>query len=880
MILIVRHLRAFLLFVLAAVSNHFVFAYEEQHICRYCSGAACQQPVKEGDGTPHSRKYAPSRYVDLLHLKLDVTPDFQKRTVVGTATLDLVPIAKPLRELRLDAVDLHISAVRGSAAIADFTVTRESLTITFAKPLAVGQRCSLEVDYSAQPREGLYFRTSEMGYPAKDTHLFTQGEPQKGRHWFPTHDYPNERCTTEIICHVPADMTVLSNGRLVGEQVVGQRKAVHWRQEKPHVCYLITLVAGYFSKLEDLDREVPLAFYTQPTVAKYAQNLFQDTAAIMDFFNQEIGVPFPWNKYFQVTVHDFQFGGMENTSMTTLAHRKIFTSATENIRSGRKLDAHEMAHQWFGDYVTCKDWSQLWLNESFATYYSHLYEGHKYGRDALLYDLYRDATHKVLPQHRDRRPIVYNRYKDPIEQFDFRAYPKGSWVLHMLRSQLGESLFRKIIRTYLERHALTSVTTSDLVKVVEELSGRSYDRFFDQWIYHARHPSLKVQYKWLAEKKLARVTVEQTQKIDEEVLLFEFPTLLRFHVGEKTVDHKIEITQKRQDFYVRLDAQPTIVRFDPEYTLLADVEFKKADKLLVTQLKNKADMIGRLFAVRALAKRETQESLAAVGESLREDPFFGVRVEAAQALAKVNRDETLEELQQSVKAKDARVRLAVIEAIGEQFSSQAEQLLEQVVQQEKNPAIVAAAIRSLGKYQTAAAQLAVSKQLGSQSFRNELAIAAMEAIGKQQNPKLRGKLMQTLSARGQELTGWGVATGLKQLAVISQDLKDRQASGQVEQFLRGYLAHPKKQVQIAAVEALGTLGSSRSLAVLESFANEESRDSLAQAAVKALKQLQQRAPLVPEELTELRDAVSHLRDETKKLREELDEVKSAGEALK
>ena len=876
-----QRLRFSLLMLLATtiVAQTFSFA-EEQHICRYCSGDAFHALADGDEDAGDKRKYAPPRYIDLLHLKLDVTPNFEQRSVSGTATLEFAPIAKPLDELQLDAVDLDVKAVRGSVPIADFSTTRNHLTITFARPIEPGEQCSLEIEYAAEPRDGLYFRTTDLGYPEGDTHLFTQGEPQRARHWFPCHDYPNERCTTEIICHVPADMTVLSNGKLVSEEVTDKMKAVHWRQEQPHVCYLVTLVAGYFSKLEDLDRDVPLAFYTQPSVAEHAANSFRDTADIMQFFNQEIGVPFPWHKYFQVTVHDFQFGGMENTSMTTLAHRTIFTTDTENIRSGRKLDAHEMAHQWFGDYVTCKDWSHLWLNEGFATYYSHLYEGHKFGRDALLYDMYRDAKHKVLPREKDRRPIVYKRYDGPMEQFDFRAYPKGSWVLHMLRSQLGENLYRKTVKTYLERHALTSVTTPDFVKVIEEVSGRSFDQFFDQWVYHPRHPSLQVKTKWLAKQKLVHVTVKQTQKVDDDVLLFEFPTTLRFWVDGQPVDHQVVINQKKQDFYVPLTAQPTVVRFDPEYTVLADVEFDKTDKLFLAQLNNESDMIGRILAVQALAERETSEAVTAIGETLRSDPFFGVRVEAAKALGDLKKKEAYAELVQSVTADDARVRLAIVEAIGKFYSQEAEQQLLQVVEQEQNPAIVAAAIRGLGKYRTESAQTVVRQHLSKQSFRNELTVAAIEAIGKHQDENLRLPLMQTLTDRVSELTSRAIGTGLRQLASISRAIDDDRTKGEVENFLRGYLEHPKRQVRVAAIDALGTLGDGRSLAVLETLADENRRDSISRAATRALKKLRDETPLAPRELSELRKLVDELYGQSKKLREELDELKAQEEAAK
>ena len=782
-------------------------------------------------------------------------------------------------------VNLAIRNVQGSVEIADFVSTAEDLKITFRKPIPVGQGASVEVEYLAEPRRGLYFRTPELGYPAVDTHLFTQGEPQTSSHWFPCHDYPNERCSTEILCTVPADMTVLSNGVLVSEKVSGDLKTVHWSQEKPHVAYLVSLVAGYFSKLEDTSASVPLAFYSQPSAAEHAQNSFGDTASIMKFFESEIGVAFPWDKYYQVTVRDFMFGGMENTSVTTLAHRTLTPSSMENVNEVRvrSLDAHEMAHQWFGDFVTCKDWSQLWLNEGFATYYSYLYEGHKAGRDALLYRLYFDAQNKILVRKKDRRPIVYRRYNLPLEQFDYRAYPKGSWVLHMLRSQLGDELFRKCIRRYLEKHALTSVTTPDLIKVLEETSGRSLEKFFDQWVYHARQPSLKVKYQWLAEDKLAHVTVEQTHKVDDDVLLFEIPTKLRFHVGGQVIDREIEISEKKHDFYVSLPEKPTIVRFDPEYTVLADVEFKKADKLLLAQLENPKDVIGRVLAVKKLGKRGTIKAVNALGAVLKEDAYYGVQVEAAQALAKMDRAEALEQLKKGLVTKDARVRIAVVEAIGKRYSPQAKQLLLRVAQGEKNPAIAAAAVRGLGKYREKRVQGALLAALKENSFRNMLSVAAFSAIAKQKDASLYGELMVALKQKEAGFLTRDLQDCLKNLGSACRYMEDSQSAssdskGRVEQFLSGYLGHPKRSLRLAAIEALGNLGDSRSLALLESLTDPDSRDPMAVAAGKAVKRIAKSAPLVPRELSELREVVGELQDEGKKLRQEVDEMRSQREA--
>ena len=357
-----------------------------------------------------------------------------------------------------------------------------------------------------------------------------------------------------------------------------------------------------------------------------------------------------------------------------------------------------MAHQWFGDYVTCKDWSHLWLNEGFATYYEHLHAEHQFGRDELLYKMFRDARDRVLPRKDDARPIVYKEYSSPAEQFDYRAYPKGAWVLHMLRSQLGKDLYRQCIKTYLEEHALTSVVTEELNSVIEEVSGRSFDQFFDQWVYHARYPDLRVSYRWLPAEKLAKVTVEQTHEVNENVLLFEFPTKIRFKLDAEVVDHEVEILQRKQEFFFPLPSKPSGVRFDPEYTVLATVSFRKPDEMLIRQLEDDEDVIGRLYAVRDLTARRTNAAVAALQKALGNDPFYGVRIEAASGLRKIGNDDAYQALSESVEQSDARVRRAVVDQIGKFYRTETRDLLCELLDVEKNPAIVSAAVRSLGKF--------------------------------------------------------------------------------------------------------------------------------------------------------------------------------------
>ena len=851
-------------------------AQGEEIICRFCQQADFEL-LPAGMELEGKYQYAPNRQVDVTHIKLDVTPDFKTKTVSGTAWISARVIAKPVDVLRLDAVNLNIQRVICEQhKVDDYYSSRNDLQVTFVEPLKPGTEFTLQIEYSAQPTEGLYFRTADMGYLESDTHIWTQGEAHEARHWFPCFDYPNERSSTEIICHVPDSMTVLSNGRRVGESKDDAGlKAVHWLQEKPHVSYLICLVAGHFEKLEKQHRDVPLGFYSQPSLAKYAKNSFADTPDIMAFFEEEIGMAFPWVKYDQVTIVDFTAGGMENTTLTTLTHNTIFSAATENLRTTRRLDAHEMAHQWFGDYVTCKDWSHLWLNEGFATYYTHLYEGHKFGRDAMLYGLYQDAERRVLPQKNDNKPIVFIEYKNPMQQFDYRAYPKGSWVLHMLRSQLGADLYRKCIKAYLEKHALTSVVSDDLRQVIEAHSGQPMDRFFDQWVYSPRHPDLKIAYQWLPKQRLAKVTITQTQKLDSPGRLFQFPTKLRFVVDDEVIDHEILVQGLEEDFYVELTAQPSIVRFDPDYTVLASVTFNKSDELLKAQLQNQQDMMGRLLAAKALGKRKTKASAEWLAKTLNEDPFFGVRIAAANSLADHGNDDAYEALANSWQQDDARVREAVVRALTGRYHEHAREQIEAVLTSEQNPAILSVATRALGRYSDEGARELVLEQLNSESFRNQLAVAAFSAIRGQRDVRYKEPLMKVLQQHETRFTSRGLADGLMTLGRIAKPLEQK---ADVRRFLLAYVNDSRTRVQTGAIRALGYLGDTRATAVLESFV-EDARPRVASAAQSAVSTLRQEKPTAPAEVVSLREDLSKLKGKNDDLQKQIETIRKQLESL-
>jgi aminopeptidase N len=838
----------------------------------YC--ARQQAMLAPPDSSAH-RKYAPDREIDVLHLALDVTPDFKERSVRGEATLRFKPNSKPLQELALDGVELAVEAVTSSQKIAAFQATDKKVIVTFAEPIPVGQETTVAIKYSVRPRKGLYFRTSEMGYNSEDTHLWTQGEPIEARYWYPSFDSPNEKFTSEITCRVPAGMVVLSNGKMMSEekQAGSDLVAVRWLQKKPHVNYLICLVAGHLKKVEDKYKEIPLAFYTPASQIEQAIHSFKDTKDMMAFFEKEIGVPYPWAKYYQVCVEDFGWGGMENTSLTTLNDRTLHTPAFETLRSSQGLIAHELAHQWFGDLVTCKDWAHLWLNEGFASYYDLLYENHKNGRDKFLYDLYQSAK-GIIGQADQTNAVVRRDYNEPEQQFGYQVYPKGAWVLHMLRSQLGEDLYRRCIKTYLERHQYDTVVTEDLNAVFEELSGRSFDQFFDQWVYHASQPDLAVSYSWDEKAKLVKLTVEQRQKLSEDVLLFNFPLTVRFKTKGGAVDRTITVKEKQEDFYLALAEAPEIVRIDPELTLLAKISFTPPSTMLYAQLSNAGDMLGRLIAAEQLGSKKDRGAVSKLKDALNKDEFYGVRVAASQALRSIQSDDAYDALLGSARQSDARVRKQVLSDIVSFYRERSYEHAEGVVEAEKNPDIRAQALTALGAYHKPASAEILKRYLRSDSYRNVLAEAAISGMRSQGDAAYIQPLMAALREREAQFTSSGFARGVETLAYLA---RHEESKDQVREFLLG-LNHKKQRVQIGVLTALGTLNDPKAIAVVEKFTADPVQGPERTAAERALVALRENRP-PGAELGALRSEVLNLQKENRDLRKELDDLKRKVDAV-
>ncbi|HXU21111.1 MAG TPA: M1 family aminopeptidase, partial [Verrucomicrobiae bacterium] len=316
--------------------------------------------------------YAPSRDYDLqdirIHLWLDGTgPQFR-----GEVTERVAALRNGIGEFKFDSVGLNIQDVTVDGASSKFSTTPTQLIVALAHPTTRGERHEILIRYSGAPKRGLYFILPNQDYPHQPAEVWTQGEAEDTRYYIPLYDYPNDRATSEMLLTVPSSWITVSNGQLLGvKNEAGGAKTWDWKQSQPLSTYLISAIAGEFDEHDDSWNGVALRFLVPRGNQSEIPSTFARTKQMLDLFSSKLGVAYPWGQYAQTSVDGFTEGGMENTSATTLSVRDLVNpKLLPELRIGDDfVISHEMAHQWFGDLVTCKDWANLWLNEGFATFF-------------------------------------------------------------------------------------------------------------------------------------------------------------------------------------------------------------------------------------------------------------------------------------------------------------------------------------------------------------------------------------------------------------------------------------------------------------------------------------------------------------------------------
>lgn len=580
--------------------------------------------------------------VDIEHYGLELTLLPEERALEGRCLVRFAVVGARLSTLELELEGLEATRVLNAAGEPlEFRQVAGRLLVELGEELLLGDLGEVVVEYGGSPAKGLWFATGEDG---EVDQVWTQGECVDAHWWFPCVDHPGDRATSELLVHMPAGWVGVAAGERIGLSVEGDTRSERWRMATPHPAYLMTLCAGEFHVLEDEWDGVQLLALADPALAEYMPASFDETDEILAFFSELTGLRYPYPKYAQTCVHNFPFGGMENISATTLTEATLTDAPGQLDGGSHGLVAHEAAHQWFGDLLTCATWSEIWLNEGFATYLTHLYFEHSRGVDDFRIRM-RDTQRGYMAADVGpaRRPTVHTVYRDPFDLFfDGKAYAGGASRLHLLRFLLGDEDFRAGVRRYVADNAGRSVTSADLQAAMESASGRELGTFFDEWVHSAGYPELEVRWAWDAALQRVELEVAQVQEPSRGTPdVFHLPVDVEIHDAEGRRMHRLELDRRRQTLVLEAPLEPIWVRFDKGGWLPARITSYKLPGEWLAIAAEDDDVNGRRDAVSALgqllAEARSQEALtryrSALLRRLRDDSSAAVRRAAVSALA-------------------------------------------------------------------------------------------------------------------------------------------------------------------------------------------------------------------------------------------------------
>lgn len=700
---------------------------------------AAAQPV---DVYSRPRQAERSRTYDALHYRIALRFDEASKSFWGENTITLTPLHDGFQRAVLDAETFTVTAATDAQGRPlAFDQPPHQVVVHFPRAYAYGDTLTFTVAYHAENVDvdaeafgmsagydlGLDFKDETEDNPRL---INTLSFPEGARHWFPAYDHPNDRATSEVIATVPGAYRVLSNGRLVGvsEDRAAGVKTFHWSQELPHPTYLFVLVAGPYVVLEDSLGALPVDYWVYPQDVDDAPRSFSRTPEILAFFNELYGVDFPWIKYDQVTIPGIG-GGAESTTATVVGQSTLHDARAHPDFPSEWLVAHEAAHQWWGNLVSYRDWSQTWISESFATFSEYLWAAHDLGAEEGAINLL-DKKEAYLREARTRyqRPIVFDRWRYPNENFDRHTYQKGAAVLHMLREVMGEAAFWRALRHFLQKHAYQPVDTHDLMIAVKEATGQNLDWFFEQWIFSPGHPVFKVSYTWQEAAKHVRLTIDQVQDTTGGVPIFKVPITIKVVTAQGEIVKHLWSREQSATFDFDVGSKPLLVRFDAGNHLLKEWTFEKSKEELRYQVAHD-DVVGRGWAVSELSTFvDDPDVVAALMHTAVEDAFWHVRRTAVEQVGALWDPAHVDFLKQRALDSDAQVRAAALRLLGDREDAALVDFFKTRFEADDSYVAQAEALRSLGKCGDRSVIPFLERAAGLSSPRNVLRTAAEGAL--------------------------------------------------------------------------------------------------------------------------------------------------------
>lgn len=773
--------------------------------------------------------------IDILNYNIFIKLDDKNESVTGTTTIKFLAPNSNVSKICLDAVDFQIYSIRilpeKYSVIYDYDSTQISCKVL--PEISVKDTCELQIDYYTEPLAGIYFYYPAPGDSFSIPQIYSDNEPQNARFWFPCFDHPSDKASSDIQVVVRDDYKIISNGQLISfENLLSEHKVrYHWQQKQPHATYLMSFAAGSYREIKQKNNDRKISYYAYPGTETLACKILRNTNSIINHFESRFSV-FPWEKYSQIFVSEFKALGMENTSITFLNDR-ILKDVMENpSQDYGMLIGHEIAHQWFGNLVTCEDWSDIWLNESFATYAEYLLLEATKGKEAADYHLYLDKeTYLQFRASENDLPIYVTTYNDPWSLFNPVTYNKGAWVLHMLRNLLGDTLFFSTLKNYLAKFAFENVSTTEFINFWSNQAGQNLGWYFEQWLFSTGIPHFNIQQNWNSNSGILSLNITQKNwtdcKTDRD--LYQVPIQIGITTQDTVFSKPVFIKEKKQVIEFSLNSAPLSVRFNENYTILCMVYFPKSTQELVYQLENDVCIIGRIQALEELEKIEFDDfTLKAVAKALSKDSFWAIRKQAASLLSGIKEPEAISSLLAGLRDEDYRVRTTCLEALADsidncEFASSLFYLLEN----DSNTIVLKSVLGKIANLNSKN----VSEKLNRFLARNThlpLIRKALLALAKSGRPGDTNTWIRYLQPEYPLYVRYAAFNNLENLDSCTPEL---------EQILLDALVDPDRGIVRRAINSLTILGCKSALPMLKTFLSGIQDNQLKNRIEEAIKTL-------------------------------------------
>lgn len=785
------------------------------------------------------------RVIDIIHYKANLNFDFNKRKVQGEATVVFSPLVK-IDSFLLDAYRLEIKEVNlienGAAKPLKFTLNEETVEIGLGRICLPEDMLTVTILYSAQPNAGMYFLEDNAN--KGQFIISTYGAGEMKANWLPIYTGYNDKFSSEMIVSVPPPYTAVSNGKLVDVQKQKNgNQMFHWKQDLPHSSYLIALFIGEFEKgeLEPAFGTIPVGYWVPEGRLEEGAYVFRNTTKMVEFFSRRFNYKYPWAKYDQIAIPDYGPGAMENTSIT--GHRASVLRkehAPENFGSpnfygyysvwtAENLISHELAHNWFGNNITCRNINYLWLNESFATYCHLLWDEESLGKERFDFDR-QEALDQYLDYVKENqiiRPLEYAYYDTVSDMYTTQiTYLKGALVLHMLRNILGDEEFFHAMSYFLHKHEFTSVVSSDFKTAIEEAVGKNLEWFFGDWVYGGGYPVFEVAYTFLKDHKLIDLSVSQVQPIIKGQDLFTLPVEITIVTSNGEKKETIWVKNKSDKFLLPCDEEPVMVSFDGSGALVAEVHFDKSLDELIYQVFND-EIPGRIRAMRAMASRLPihPKTVQTFSDILSKDYFWGLKAEATFLLGKLRTPDAERVLLQSLKSSDYRVRKAAVLALRNFRKDFAKKTLRNVILKDKHSDVVGTAIVSLAKVDPTGSKDLIRSQLNRPSWYDEITLACLNAFEAMGDKQLVLDIEKFTTNENHDNLQIAALAAWRSCA--SDDRK-------LHEVLMNYAEYGKYSVKWYSIGLLGNLLVEAAMPILEKISKESGDNDLRVKAEEAL----------------------------------------------